>query len=72
MCIYTPLLQFQESLYEKIGQWVAMSILQDGFGIPIFSPRVYEYIVTNNINVPVSCDEIADPRIKHIVSLVSE
>ena len=29
----------------KLGQWVAMSVVQDGFGFPMLTPPVYDYIV---------------------------
>ena len=53
------------------GQWVAMSIIQDRFGCPIFSPSVYQYMVSGVISNHVSHKDIPDPTIKHIVSLVS-
>ena len=28
-------------VYMKLGQWVAMSIIQDGFGFPVLTSPVY-------------------------------
>ena len=47
-----------------------MSILQDALGLPIFAPCVYMYMVTGDINVVIPQQEIPDPGICHIVSVV--
>ena len=48
-----------------------MSVVQDGFGFPMLTPPVYDYIVEGDINVKISFNDIAEPGIKHIVSSVS-
>ena len=58
-------------VYMKLGQWVAMSIIQDGFGFPVLTPPVYQYMVNGDINMKISLQDIAEPGIKYIVSLVS-
>ena len=49
-----------------------MSILQGGFGLPIFSLPLYQYLVNGDISsVTVSDDDIPDPGLKELVRLVS-
>lgn len=49
-----------------------MSIIQGGFGFPVLTPPVYKYIVSSDINVAVLSEDIPNPAISHIVSLVSK
>ena len=38
------------SVFKHIGQFTAMSIIQDGFGLPIFSLSLYQYFVCGDIS----------------------
>ena len=60
------------SEFKYIGQYTAMSIIQDGFGLPIFPIPVYQYLVSREIStIHVSDDHIPDPGLRQLVSLVS-
>lgn len=49
-----------------------MSILQGGFGLPIFSPSLYQYLVNEDIScITVNDNDIPDPGLKELVRLVS-
>ena len=47
-----------------------MSVIQDGYGFPVLTPPVYQYISTGNINVSIKKEHIPDPGISHVVSMV--
>ena len=49
-----------------------MSIIQDGFGLPIFSLSLYQYFVCGDmLSINVADDQIPDPGLRELVSLVS-
>ena len=49
-----------------------MSIMQDGFGLPIFPLPLYQYIVHGDISAIAITDEnIPDPGLKQLICMVS-
>ena len=49
-----------------------MSIAQEGFGLPVFAPSVYEYFVSGDITrVTFKEDEIPHPGVRYAISQVS-
>lgn len=60
------------SEFKLIGQYTAMSIIQDGFGLPIFPLPIYQYLVCGDISsINVTDDDIPDPGLRQLVSSVS-
>ena len=59
------------NVFKDLGRWVAMSIIQDGFGFPYFSPALYEYMICGDATIAIVDEQIPDPGIRAIVSEVS-
>ncbi|XP_019857667.1 PREDICTED: G2/M phase-specific E3 ubiquitin-protein ligase-like [Amphimedon queenslandica] len=61
----------QDEVYERLGEWIAMSVVQDGFGFPMLAPSIYEYMVTGTCtctNIPVQ--DIPEPRVSSLVLMI--
>lgn len=60
------------NVFKHIGQFTAMSIVQDGFSLPIFPLPVNHYFVSSDISsITVTDDQIPDPGVRQLVSSVS-
>ena len=57
-------------MFQKLGMWIAMSTLQGGFGFPVLAPPLYQYMISGDASIPVSDEDIPDPGIYHVISLV--
>ena len=51
-----------------LGKWTAMSIAQDGFGLPIFSSSVFSYFITGDISAEVFVNEVPHPGVRQCIS----
>ena len=57
--LYNMLLQ--ASHYRMIGTFVAMSIIQGGSGLPIFSQHLYSYLTSGKyINLDIKNEDVPD------------
>lgn len=67
--LYTSLQQRNE-LYH-LGQYIAMSIVQGGCGLPCLADPVYEYICSGKCTyLDVDNEEIPDSKLKFVVQKV--
>ena len=59
-------------MYHKIGQLVAMSVVQGGSGVHGLSPSVYNYLSGVPVSdIIVSVTEVPDPEVKELLEKVS-
>ena len=64
-------LLLKESHFRTIGTFVAMSIIQGGFGLPIFSQHLYSYLVTGKyVNLEINNDDVPDPAAQALLKQV--
>ncbi|XP_065892745.1 uncharacterized protein [Dysidea avara] len=63
----------QESHFRTIGTFVAMSIIQGGFGLPIFSQHLYSYLVTGKyVNLEINNDDVPDPAAQALLKQIGQ
>ena len=57
--------------YYKIGQLMAMSLLQQGSGFPYLAPSVYQYISGVSIpSIDVSIEDVSNFELRSIIDKV--
>jgi len=67
--LYTSLQQRNE--FYHLGQYIAMSVVQGGCGLPCLAEPVYEYICSGKCtNLDVDNEEIPDPDLKFVIQKV--
>ena len=62
----------QEGKYFKVGQLMAMAIVQGGSGFPFFAPSVYKYLCGSRLEeICVEVDEVPNIEVKQLLHQVS-
>ena len=57
--------------YYKIGQLMAMSILQQGSGFPFIAPCVYQYISDVSLSsIDISIEDVLNVEVRSIIDKV--
>lgn len=60
----------QHKIFFYLGQLLSITVLQGGFGLPLFSPATVDYILYNDVRCNRPEDDV-DPDLKDILKKVS-
>ena len=73
MTVYNYIiLNVQAEDFKTIGKLVATSIVQGGYGLPVFHPAVYHYLTSGKYLGQVSDDkDVPDPQVRMLLSKAS-